>query len=106
ASCFGIMGSSIAAAWLAQEVGGVAFFADEDESRHGNTLMERPILSLAGVPRGATVFIPMSRNVAERIIARASGLPIEFRYLDCTRIDRVSGGARPSRRPHEARRRA
>ena len=26
ASCFGIMGSSIAAAWLAQEVGGVAFF--------------------------------------------------------------------------------
>ena len=106
ASCFGIMGSSIAAAWLAQEVGGVAFFADEDESRHGNTLMERPILSLAGVPRGATVFIPMSRNVAERIIARASGLPIEFRYLDWNRIDPVSGVARPSRRTHEARRRA
>jgi 2-polyprenyl-3-methyl-5-hydroxy-6-metoxy-1,4-benzoquinol methylase len=106
ASCFGIMGSSIAAAWLAQEVGGVAFFADEDESRHGNSLMERPILNLADVPRGATVFIPMSRSVAERIIARAGGLSIDFRYLDWNRIDPVSGVARPPSRTHEARRRA
>jgi hypothetical protein len=106
ASCFGIMGSSIAAAWLAHEVGGVAFFADEDENRHGNGLMERPILSLAEVPRGATVFIPMSRSVAERIIARAGGLPIDFRYLDWNRIDPVSGVARPPNRPHESRRRA
>jgi len=106
ASCFGIMGSSIAAAWLAQEVGGVAFFADEDESRHGNALMDRPILSLAEVPRGATVFIPMSRTVAERIIARASGLLIDFRYLDWNRIDPVSGVVRPRDQTREARRRA
>ena len=99
-------GSSIAAAWLAQEVGGAAFFADEDESRHGNSLMERPILSLSDVPRGATVFIPMSRSVAERIIARAGGLPIEFRYLDWNRVDPVSGMARPPSRTHGARRRA
>ena len=100
------MGSSIAAAWLAQEVGGVAFFADEDESRHGNALMDRPILSLAEVPRGATVFIPMSRMVAERIIARASGLLIDFRYLDWNRIDPVSGVVRPRDQTREARRRA
>ncbi|MBV8752132.1 MAG: class I SAM-dependent methyltransferase, partial [Hyphomicrobiales bacterium] len=105
ASSFGIMGSSIAAAWLAHEIGEVAFFADEDESRRGNTLMGRPIVSLAEAPAGATVFIPMSRNVAERIIARAGRLPIEFRYLDWNRLDPVSGVARPPRRT-EARRRA
>jgi 2-polyprenyl-3-methyl-5-hydroxy-6-metoxy-1,4-benzoquinol methylase len=102
---FGIMGSSIAAAWLAREIGDVAFFADEDESRRGNRLMGRPIVSLAEVPAGATVFIPMSRHVAERIIARAGRLPIEFRYLDWNRLDPVSGVVRPPRRT-EARRRA
>src|SRR5262249_13133042 len=106
ASCFGIMGSSIAAAWLAHEVGGVAFFADEDESRHGNSLIERPILRVADVPRGATVFIPMSRGVAERIMARAAGLPIDFRYLDWNRVDPVSGVVRPRGQRNEARRRA
>ncbi|MBV8755547.1 MAG: class I SAM-dependent methyltransferase [Hyphomicrobiales bacterium] len=102
---FGIMGSSIAAAWLAREIGDVAFFADEDESRRGHSLMDRPIVSLAEVPAGATVFIPMSRNVAARIIARAGRLPIEFRYLDWNRLDPVSGVVRPPRRT-EARRRA
>jgi len=47
----------------------------------------------------------MSRSVAERIIARASGLPIDFRYLDWNRIDPASGVPRPSR-TREARRRA
>ena len=106
ASCFGIMGSSIAAAWLAGELGEIAFFADEDESRRGNTLMGRPIVGLAEVPAGATVFIPMSRNVAERIIARAGRLPIEFRYLDWNRLDPLSGVVRPPKETREARRRA
>jgi 2-polyprenyl-3-methyl-5-hydroxy-6-metoxy-1,4-benzoquinol methylase len=105
ASSFGIMGSSIAAAWLAREIGDVAFFADEDESRRGNSLMDRPIVSLAEAPAGATVFIPMSRNVAERIIARAGRLPIDFRYLDWNRLDPVAGVVRPRTRT-EARRRA
>ena len=107
ASSFGIMGSSIAAAWLAHELGEVAFFADEDASRRGNSLMGRPILTLAEVPPGAMVFIPMSRNVAERIIARAGRLPIEFRYLDWNRLDPVSGSVVcPPRQAHEARRHA
>jgi hypothetical protein len=101
------MGSSIAAAWLAHELGAIAFFADEDESRRGNSLMGRPILTLAEVPPGATVFIPMSRNVAERIIARAGRLPIEFRYLDWNQLDPVSGSVvRPPRQTDEGRRRA
>ncbi|HML14866.1 MAG TPA: class I SAM-dependent methyltransferase [Xanthobacteraceae bacterium] len=107
ASVFGIMGSSIAAAWLAHELGEVAFFADEDESRRGNSLMGRPILSLAEVPAGATVFIPMSRSVAEKIIARARRLPLDFRYLDWNRLDPASGAVvRPRAGTHEARRRA
>jgi hypothetical protein len=68
--------------------------------------MERPILGLTEVPHGATVFIPMSRSVAERIIARAGGLSIAFRYLDWNRIDPVSGVVRPRGPTHEARRRA
>jgi len=87
-SRFGIMGSSIAAAWVAHAVGGaVDFFADEDQSRFGQSLMGRPILPLRDVPPGATVFIPMSGSVAENIMARHRALPIDFRYLDWNRID-------------------
>jgi SAM-dependent methyltransferase len=87
ASHFGIMGSSIAAAWLTQEVDGrVEFFVDEDESRWGHAFMERPILSFTDVPPGSTVFIPMSAAVAEKIISRAQGLPIGFDYLDWNRV--------------------
>lgn len=83
ASHFGIMGSSIAAAWLAHELDDhIEFFVDEDESRLGHMLMGHPILSFAEVPEGATVFIPMSVTVAEKIIARATDYPIHFRYLD------------------------
>ncbi|HEV2957194.1 MAG TPA: class I SAM-dependent methyltransferase [Xanthobacteraceae bacterium] len=94
-SCFGIMGSSIAAAWVAHEVGGeVEFFADEDASRFGQSLMGRPILPLADVPPDATVFIPMSSTVTQRIIARSRALPIDFRFLDWNCIDPAAGVVR------------
>jgi SAM-dependent methyltransferase len=105
-SRFGIMGSSIAAAWVAHEVDGqVDFFADEDASRFGQNLMGRPILPLAKVPPGATVFIPMSGAVAERIIARSRTLPIDFRFLDWNRIDPVAGVVRRPRADSHLRRR-
>jgi len=86
ATAFGIMGSSVAAAWVSQELEGrVDFFVDEDPSRQGRHLMGRPILGTGQVPTGATVFIPMSAPVAERIIGRAQGLSIRFRYLDWNR---------------------
>jgi SAM-dependent methyltransferase len=94
ASRFGIMGSSIAAAWLARELGeAVDFFADEDENRWGRALMGRPIVNLAEVPPGATVFIPMSAAVAQKIIARAGRSFVDFRYVDWNR-----GGATVVRR--------
>jgi SAM-dependent methyltransferase len=94
ASQFGIMGSSIAAAWLARELGeAVDFFADEDENRWGRTLMGRPIVNLAQVPAGATVFIPMSAAVAKKIIARAGRPFVDFRYVDWN-----NGGATVVRR--------
>jgi SAM-dependent methyltransferase len=97
-SCFGIMGSSIAAAWVAHEVGGqVDFFADEDASRFGQSLMGRPILPLPDVPPGATLFIPMSSTVTQRIIARWRALPIDFRFLDWNSIDRAAGAVRRPR---------
>jgi SAM-dependent methyltransferase len=88
ASKFGVMGSSIAAAWLAAELEGrVQFFVDEDESRIGHQLMGRPILGLGEIPPEATVFIPMSAAVAQSIIARAKGLPVHFQYVDWNRVD-------------------
>jgi 2-polyprenyl-3-methyl-5-hydroxy-6-metoxy-1,4-benzoquinol methylase len=94
ASQFGIMGSSIAAAWLAREIDeAVDFFADEDESRWGRTLMGRPIVNLAEVAPGATVFIPMSTAVAKKIITRAGKSFVDFRYVDWNR-----GGATVVRR--------
>src|SRR4029079_1188287 len=60
-SNFGIMGSSVAACWLAQLVPGkVGFFVDEDENRIGKELMGHPIRGFAEIPPGSTVFIPMS----------------------------------------------
>jgi len=94
ASHFGIMGSSIAAAWLARELDeAVDFFADEDQSRWGRTLMGRPIVNLAQVPPGATVFIPMSAAVAQKIVRRAGRSFVDFRYVDWNR-----GGAPVVRR--------
>jgi hypothetical protein len=99
ASQFGIMGSSIAGAWLAREIGeAVDFFVDEDENRCGRTLMGHPIVNLTQVPPGATVFIPMSAAVAQKIIARAGRSFVDFRYVDWNRggasVVRREGGRR------------
>jgi 2-polyprenyl-3-methyl-5-hydroxy-6-metoxy-1,4-benzoquinol methylase len=97
-SRFGIMGSSIAAAWVAHEVGGqVDFFADEDASRFGQRLMGRPILPLPEVPPGATVFIPMSSTVTQQIIGRWRALPIDFRFVGWNCIDPPAGVVRRPR---------
>ncbi len=68
---FGIFGSSIAATWLAQEVGGaMAFFADEDPARRGGTFMGRPILTPSEVPDGAVVFVGIGGGTAADIASR------------------------------------
>jgi SAM-dependent methyltransferase len=83
---FGIMGSSIAACWTMLEIDGkVDFFVDEDKNRVGHRLMDLPIVDPSRVPEGALVFIPMSVAVAERIIQRWKGHPIDFRYVPSNR---------------------
>lgn len=82
-SNFGIMGSSVAACWLAQLVPGkVGFFVDEDENRIGKELMGHPIRGFTEIPPGSTVFIPMSASVAKRIVQRWRHLGIDFQYLE------------------------
>jgi SAM-dependent methyltransferase len=83
---FGVMGSSIAAVWLAAELPDqVQFFVDEDANRIGRKLLGRPIFGLADIPPGATVFIPMSAPVAQGIISRAGKPPVRFEYVDWNR---------------------
>jgi len=69
---FGLFGSSIAATWLASELGeAVDFFVDEDPSRLGKTHMGKPIYHPRDVPAQSHVFItlpaPLARDVALRL---------------------------------------
>ena len=85
---FGLMGSSIAAVWLAEELGSsVRFFVDEDRDRIGSQLLGRPICGMDQVPEGATVFIPLSVNVAKKIVERGREYPIRFVYSESNRPD-------------------
>jgi SAM-dependent methyltransferase len=77
---FGVFGTSVAAMWLFGEIGdAVEFFADEDPSRRGRRLLDRPILHPGDVPAGATVYVPLIPRVAQAVAARASGSGADFR---------------------------
>lgn len=68
---FGLFGTSIAATWLADQLGDqLSFFVDEDSSRIGRQHMGRPILSPADVPAASTVFIALAPVVAQSIAQR------------------------------------
>jgi hypothetical protein len=68
---FALFGSSIAATWLAQEVGGaMQFFVDEDPSRQGKPFSGRPVVSPADVPPGSTVFVGIGGGVADQVVSR------------------------------------
>jgi SAM-dependent methyltransferase len=68
---FGIFGTSISGMWLygalREQVG---FFVDEDASRIGQEYEGRPILSPAQVPAGSSVFVPLARPIADRVVDR------------------------------------
>lgn len=79
---FAIMGTSTAAAWLSGGLNmNVDFFVDEDPQRIGKQAFGKPIMSLANVPTGSCVFIPMAREKARQIIDRAGRKDVEFAYL-------------------------
>ncbi|MBI4575103.1 MAG: class I SAM-dependent methyltransferase [Planctomycetes bacterium] len=78
-SPLGVLGSSLAATWLAAELGDrVGLFVDEDPCRAGRTHMGRPIVAPAAAPRGTPVYValpqPQAQAVHDRLRARFEGL--------------------------------
>jgi SAM-dependent methyltransferase len=65
---FGVFGTSIAATWIASQLGErIAFFVDEDESRVGKTHLGRSILHPRDVPSDSMVYLALAPTVASLI---------------------------------------
>jgi hypothetical protein len=76
---FGIFGTAVAGTWLAGACNGkTQFFVDEDTNRIGSTHLGLPIVSPAGVPRGADVFVGLAPIVAERLAEKYAGGSARF----------------------------
>jgi SAM-dependent methyltransferase len=70
-NALGILGTSIAATWLQEELRGeAAFFVDEDPSRFGQTFMGRQILRPSEGPPGSQVIIALPTPMAEQVRSR------------------------------------
>ena len=70
-----LMGSSIAAGWLAGEVAGrIDCFVDEDPNRAGGAFLGRPILAPEQLPRDVTLLLPMTLPTAEAVAARMTAM--------------------------------
>jgi 2-polyprenyl-3-methyl-5-hydroxy-6-metoxy-1,4-benzoquinol methylase len=75
-----LMGSSIAAGWLAGELGDkVACFVDEDPNRIGCSFLGRPILSPGELHSQATLLLPMVPSTASAVAERFTGIGIPCR---------------------------
>lgn len=80
---FGLFGSSIAATWLAAELGdAVSFFVDEDPARGGGRHLGRPIYHPRDVPRGSRVWLALPDEVAKRVGERLRGSYPHFATCD------------------------
>ena len=76
---FGLFGTSIAATWLAPQLGDkVTFFVDEDASRIGRQHLGKPILHPNSIPKDARVFLALAPKVASLIADRLHALPCSF----------------------------
>jgi 2-polyprenyl-3-methyl-5-hydroxy-6-metoxy-1,4-benzoquinol methylase len=81
-AAFGLLGTSIAATWLANMLdGAVQFFADEDPQRIGRPFMERPVLHPSGAPAGAGVYIVFPPAQARAIRDRLAQTYPTIRWL-------------------------
>jgi SAM-dependent methyltransferase len=75
----GLFGTSVAAMWLFGQLGDdIAFFVDEDPSRHDTTLFDRPVLRPSEAPQGGTVYIALIPHVARAIAKRLARPGVEF----------------------------
>ena len=68
---FGLFGTSIAATWLATQMGDrIDFFVEEDESRVGKQHLGRPIVRPDDAPASSTVFLALAPRTASMIAGR------------------------------------
>jgi len=73
---FGIFGTSIAASWLAGQLGDkVSFFVDEDPYRIGRQYLGRPVLHPKDVQATAIVYLALAPVLAARIQQKMSHYP-------------------------------
>ncbi|MCE5181927.1 MAG: class I SAM-dependent methyltransferase [Betaproteobacteria bacterium] len=67
----GFFGSTIAATWLGGALGdAIDFFVEEDSSRCGKQLFQKPILHPRDVPEGAGVYLGLAPVTAKKIHSR------------------------------------
>lgn len=79
---FGIFGTSISSMWLYGALSNRAiFFVDEDESRIGGRIDGRPILAIADIPSGSTLYIPLVPSVAKRVMDKCRGRQSDCKYV-------------------------
>lgn len=81
----GLFGSTIAATWLGGALGdAIDFFVEEDPSRCGKQLLQKPILHPRDVPEGAGVYLGLAPVTAKKIYSRLMNskfqliLPLEY----------------------------
>ena len=76
----GLLGTSIAAAWLFAELNGaVQFFVDEDRGRIGKTYLGRPVRHPSQVPEGSVVLVAQPPVLAEAICRRLATPGVAYR---------------------------
>lgn len=67
----GLFGTSIAASWLATELGDrVKFFVDEDTNRVGRSYMGKPVFLPSDVPESSLVYLALAPTLAASISER------------------------------------
>lgn len=76
----GLLGTSVAATWLASQTKDrVSFFVDEDPVMQGAHFLGRPVLAPDHVPESATLFCPMPPAQAQAIRHRLIRMGAAFR---------------------------
>jgi 2-polyprenyl-3-methyl-5-hydroxy-6-metoxy-1,4-benzoquinol methylase len=76
---FGVFGTSIAGTWLYSHIADlVDFFVDEDESRAGQSFLDRPIYLPKDVPAGSHCYLALVPEVANMVAERHKRLPVTW----------------------------
>lgn len=79
---FGIFGTSIAGSWLSGELDRLPhFFVDEDQRKHDMTHYGKKVLSPCATPRQGIVFLPFTRQVADKIASRLDSVSPARLYI-------------------------